>query len=77
MVAGAVLLPYVAVVLANQADQRTRPSTVEPGAPADAPQLGTGSALSADAGGEIIEGTVDDDTTSVRGRTGEPGGRIA
>ena len=77
LLACAVLLPYVAVVLANQADHRTKPSTVERGAPLDAPQLGAGSALYADAGGEIIEGTVDDDPTPVRGHHEEPEGRVA
>ena len=76
LLAAAVLLPYVAVVLANQADHRTRAGTVEPGAPADAPQIGTGPVLSADARGEVIEGTVDDDPAFARPDT-EPEGRVA
>jgi hypothetical protein len=40
--AGAVALPYVAVVFANQVDSRGRASDpVEPGAPQDLPQLTT------------------------------------
>jgi type III secretory pathway component EscV len=55
LLAFAVFLPYVAVVLANQADQRTRPSQVEHGAPEDAPQLTSG------AHAEVIEGDVVED----------------
>lgn len=82
LLAAAVLLPYVAVVLANQADHRTRVGTVEPGAPADAlqisgGQIGTGPLMSADLTGEVIEGTVDDDPAGT-GRPGaEPEGRVA
>lgn len=39
LLACAVFLPYIAVVMANQADQRTRAGTLEPGGPVDAPQL--------------------------------------
>lgn len=82
LLAAAVLLPYVAVVLANQADHRTKAGTVEYGAPVDALQIGTGqfdagSAASSDAGGEVIEGTVDDDPAFVREPGGEPEGRVA
>ena len=52
LLAFAVFLPYVAVVLANQADERTTPSEVEHGAPEDAPQLTTGDHV------EIIEGDI-------------------
>ena len=55
LLAFAVFLPYVAVVLANQADQRTRPSEVEHGAPEDAPQLTPG------VHAEVIEGDVVED----------------
>ena len=55
LLAFAVFLPYVAVVLANQADERTPPSEVEHGAPEDAPQLTVGDHV------EIIEGDVVDD----------------
>ena len=52
LLAFAVFLPYVAVVLANQADERTTPSEIEHGAPEDAPQLTTGDHV------EIIEGDI-------------------
>ena len=55
LLAFAVFLPYVAVVLANQADERTTPSEVEHGAPEAAPQLTTGYHA------EVIEGDVVDD----------------
>ena len=55
LLAFAVFLPYVAVVLANQADERTTPSEVEHGAPEDAPQLTTGDHA------EVIEGDVVED----------------
>ena len=55
LLAFAVFLPYVAVVLANQADQRTAPSKIEHGAPQDAPQLTVGEHV------EVIEGDVVDD----------------
>lgn len=55
LLAFAVFLPYVAVVLANQADERTTPSEVEHGAPEDAPQLTTGDHA------EVIEGELADD----------------
>jgi type III secretory pathway component EscV len=42
LLAFAVFLPYVAVVLANQVDQRTVESRVEHGAPEDAPAITTG-----------------------------------
>ena len=40
--AGAVFLPYVAVLLANQADTKGMKKVARPGAPADAKQLTTG-----------------------------------
>lgn len=91
LLAAAVLLPYVAVVLANQADHRTRVSTVERGAPVDAlqvrrgqngsrqiggGQISTSSTPSADAGGEVIEGVVEDDPGYLRRPGGEPEGRV-
>ena len=39
---GAVFLPYVAVLLANQADQKGSSRTVPAGTPSDAPQLTVG-----------------------------------
>lgn len=60
LLAIAVFLPYFAVLLANQVDQRTVASSVEAGAPEDAPQLTTGSYETID--GEVIEGVeVEDD----------------
>jgi hypothetical protein len=62
LLAFAVFLPYVAVVLANQADQRTGESQVEHGAPEGAPALParaevvTGDATVIE--GEVIEGEV-------------------
>jgi len=52
LLAFAVFLPYVAVVLANQADERTTPSEIEHGAPGDVLQLTTGDHV------EIIEGDI-------------------
>ena len=57
LLGAAVLLPYIAVVLANQSDQRSKSGTVERGAPVDAPQITTGTAPALD--GEVIEGTVE------------------
>jgi hypothetical protein len=51
----AVFLPYVAVVAANQVDQRSLRGSVEPGAPQDAPQLGAGEHV------EVIAGDVVDE----------------
>ena len=59
LLAFAVFLPYVAVVLANQADQRTPQSQVEHGAPEDAPALTTGAETTV-LHGEIIDGEVID-----------------
>jgi hypothetical protein len=42
LLALAIVLPYVAVVAANQADQRAPRGSLERGAPADAPQLMSG-----------------------------------
>ena len=56
----AVFLPYIAVVLANQADQRSRPGQVEHGAPEDAPQLTVGEHV------EVIDGYVVDDAEDGR-----------
>ena len=60
----AVALPYVAVVLANQANQRTKPGRVEPGEPTDRPQLTVGEPT------EVISGDADD-----AGSAGGPGTR--
>ena len=65
----AVFLPYVAVVLANQADQRTRASRVERGAPEDARQL-SAAAQPGPGAGEVLEGSVEDDRDEREGRGG-------
>jgi hypothetical protein len=58
--AGAVLLPYVAVVFANQVDSRGRASeTVEPGSPQDLPQLTSGDEQIVP-GAQDVEGESDD-----------------
>lgn len=67
LLACAVFLPYVAVVLANQSDQRTRTHRVEHGAPEDAPQLTTGE-RSEVLPGEVVEGSVEDDRDEREGR---------
>jgi hypothetical protein len=54
----AVSLPYIAVVLANQANTRTKPNTVERSEPTDATQITDGGP-----GPEIIPGTVVEDAT--------------
>ncbi len=60
LLAFAVFLPYIAVVLANQSDQRTVASQVEHGAPEDAPALTTG-AEGVVISGDVISGEVVDD----------------
>jgi hypothetical protein len=68
LLAFAVFLPYVAVVLANQSDQRTHASEVEHGAPEDAPALTTG-VDGVVISGEVISGeVVDDDPADHRAR---------
>jgi hypothetical protein len=59
LLAFAVFLPYVAVLMANQADERTVHQDFEHGAPQDAPQLTTGTG--APVSGEVIEGEIVDD----------------
>lgn len=60
LLACAVFLPYIAVVLANQSDQRSTASPVEHGAPADAPQLTTGEPMDL-VPGEVVPGEVVED----------------
>lgn len=55
----AVFLPYVAVVAANQADQRGRRGRLEPGAPEGAPQLTVGERV------QVVDGQVVDDEGAV------------
>jgi type III secretory pathway component EscV len=62
LLAFAVFLPYVAVVLANQTDQRSIANQVEHGAPEDASALTTG-AEGVVISGDVISGEVVDDTT--------------
>jgi len=62
LLAAAVLLPYVAVVIANQADHRTVPTDpLQAGAPSPAPELTIGES-------DLIHGETDDDLP-----TGPPG----
>ena len=63
LLAFAVFLPYVAVLMANQADERTVHHDFEHGAPEDAPQLTAGTAVPV--GDEVIEGEVVDDQDDV------------
>jgi len=66
LLAFAVFLPYVAVLLANQTDERTVHVDIEHGAPEDAPQL-TAGPVSPGMDGEVIEGEiVGDDEEPVR-----------
>jgi hypothetical protein len=55
LLALAVFLPYVAVVAANQADQRSSGRSMERGAPEDAPQLTAGEHV------EVVAGDVVDE----------------
>ena len=54
LLAGAVFLPYVAVLFANQANQRGKAGTVTPGAPSNARQL-TASADDSVVTGEVVD----------------------
>jgi len=58
LLACAVFLPYIAVVLANQSDQRSKGRGLERGAPADAPQLTTGERPEV-VTGDVVEGAVE------------------
>ena len=60
--AGAVFLPYVAVLLANQANPRQQPNRVNRADPIDRPQLTTGPV---DTHAEVIVGTITDGDESV------------
>ncbi len=82
LLACAVFLPYIAVVLANQADQRSNASPFERGAPADAPQLTAGAPVDLAPGtvveGTVVEGTVVEGTVVEDGVVeDEPEGRVA
>lgn len=58
--AGAVFLPYLAVLFANQANKRSTPTKVKRVEPIERPQLTTGEPI------EVVSGRVvdDEDTTS-------------
>ena len=56
VLAGAVFLPFFAVLFANQADNKHRAGTVEHGEPTPAPQLTMGPAEA-----EVIEGELADE----------------
>jgi hypothetical protein len=58
--AGAVLLPYVAVLFANQANKKSKPSRINRAEPIDRPQLTQGERV------EILSGDVIDDEPSRR-----------
>lgn len=73
LLAGAVLLPYIAVVLANQSDQRSKGSRVQQGAPQDAPQLTVGDDVRV-VDGEVVTGSVVEDAED---RDDRPEGRVA
>jgi DUF3099 family protein len=66
LLAFAVFLPYVAVLMANQADERTVHHDFEHGAPQDAPQLTTGAPVPVS--GDVIEGEVVDDQADAYSR---------
>jgi hypothetical protein len=59
--AGAVFLPYIAVVFANQADTRTREDGLVHEQPSGAPQLTRGSTALEPAVPEIIHGTAEEE----------------
>ncbi len=59
----AVALPYVAVVMANQAKQRTKPGRIEHAEPTELPQLTAGEPT------EVISGDVDGSSSAGDART--------
>lgn len=68
LLAGAVFLPYIAVLFANQADTKTKSVVIEGTGPSHAPQLTTGPPE-----GEVISGELlDDDEPAKAGRNSEP-----
>ena len=58
VLAGAVFLPFIAVVFANQVDSKSITTPIQHGEPTAAPQLTTGAP-----DGEVIEGELADDAT--------------
>lgn len=71
--AAAVLLPYVAVIFANQVNERGQGSYSGSGAPSDAPQVTTGDERPSLTTGEIISSEVDKDIDE---ETGSHGHRV-
>lgn len=69
--AGAVFLPYVAVLLANQAHQRDQGTPVGGGGPGDEAAVTTGWDRAQLTSSQIISGDVEDEASH------EPGGRVA
>ncbi len=68
MFGAAVLLPYIAVVLANQANQRTiTPDRIERGEPTNAPQLTVGEPTEV-ISGDVVDGDDRSDDAPVRDR---------
>ncbi len=59
LLAGAVFLPYFAVLFANQAHRRTEDIELPQGEPTEAPQITMGDQV------EVIEGDVEDDNERV------------
>ena len=58
LLAGAIVLPYIAVLFANQANQRTPSAIVTQGVPSDLPQL--------TAGEDVVSGYVVDESSDNR-----------
>lgn len=58
VLAGAVFLPFIAVLFANQVDSKSITTPIQHGEPSAAPQLTTGPP-----DGEVIEGELADDLT--------------
>ena len=71
LLACAVFLPYIAVVMANQADQRSRGSRVDPGGPEDARQLPSAKPT------EVIPGSVEETAVDQDSQRHRREGRVA
>jgi hypothetical protein len=69
--AGAVFLPYVAVIFANQSHQRDPEDAVNGGVPSDAPAVTTGDERPQLYSGDVIAGDV------ISGEVEEPDDRVA
>jgi len=55
VLAGAVFLPFIAVLFANQANTKSQPSTIQRGEPAPTAQLTAGAPPEEDIEGELAE----------------------